>query len=330
MACLDEPCTLCSGLPHTAAFARQPAYCLHVARVEADLTGTLVVNKPAGWTSHDVVARVRRLAGMKRVGHAGTLDPMATGVLPVLLGRATRLADYVGAGRKRYEATVMLGAATDTDDADGEVVARAPVAPLDLALVEAALARFRGEVKQVPPAYSAVKVAGQRAYAVARKGGNVALTARPVTIYSLDLLGIRENTLELDIRCSRGTYVRALARDLARALGTVGHLTRLVRTEVGSATLADAFSLAQIAERGVATCLRPPDHGLDHLAAAHMTEQQATDIRHGRPVPATGLMAESVRVYDPSGRMLCIAAADGTWLRPRFLLVPAEQGAGAS
>src|SRR4030081_2757411 len=197
-------------------------------------TGIVIANKPKGWTSHDVVAKVRRLAGQKRVGHAGTLDPMAEGVLPILLGRATRLADYIQLGRKTYVATIRLGVATDTDDAEGTVIGEASIPELSAASIEVVLATFRGAILQPPPQYSALKVAGQRAYAVARAGGEVDLAPRPVTIDELRLLEWSESDLRIEVTCSKGTYIRALARDIAKALHTVGHLTALVRTRVGS------------------------------------------------------------------------------------------------
>ncbi len=286
--------------------------------------GVLNVRKESGWTSHDVVAKLRRLSGQRRVGHAGTLDPLAEGVLLVLFGRATRLADYVGAGRKRYLAEVQLGASTTTDDAEGEVVERAPLPGLAPAEVEAALQGFRGEIQQVPPAYSAVKVAGQRAYAVARRGGEVALRSRRVSIERLELFGIEAGVLTLDVACSRGTYVRSLARDLARRLGTLGHLRRLVRTEVGRFTLEDAATLEEIAARGVGALLLPPDAALPHAPRVTVDAGAVADLAHGRPVPATGLNADPVLVYDPSGRMAFVGQADGRRLRPRISFVPPD------
>lgn len=295
-----------------------------------ELTGLLNVHKPKGWTSHDVVARARRLSGQRRVGHAGTLDPLAEGVLPVLLGRATRLADLVGNQPKRYVAEVRLGTATDTDDAEGAEVARAPVPPLDREAVEAVLARFRGTIQQVPPAYSAVKVAGRRAYAVARGGGQVALAPRTVTVYELRLAGLEGDLLRLEVVCSRGTYVRSLARDLAQALGTRGHLTALVRTQVGPFRLEEAVTLEQVAERGVSACLLPPERVLPRMPAYHADDRALGDLAHGRRVPAQGLQAEMVRVYDAQGRLVAVGTADGTWLRPRIWLEAPETFATAA
>jgi tRNA pseudouridine55 synthase len=283
-------------------------------------TGILNVNKPKGWTSHDVVARVRRLAGQKRVGHAGTLDPMAEGVLPVLLGRATRLADFIQHGRKTYLATVQLGAATDTDDAEGTVVSTSSVPQLGQAVLDEALTRFRGEILQIPPRYSALKVAGRRAYAVARVGGEVDLAARPVTIYDLRLLGWSETELRLEITCARGTYIRALARDLAIALGTVGHLTALVRACVGPFDLHAALTPDELATRGIDTALLPPSQALPDSPTYAANADETARLANGQAVPVAGLRAEAVWVYDPTGLLVCLASADGTLLRPRLAL----------
>jgi tRNA pseudouridine55 synthase len=288
--------------------------------VRAPLTGILNVYKEAGWTSHDVVAKVRRLAGHKRVGHAGTLDPLAEGVLLVLLGRATRLAEAIQAGEKRYQAWIRLGLATSTDDAEGEVTATRPVPQLTSRDVEAALERFRGTITQVPPAYSAIKVDGRRAYALARRGETPALAARQVTITDLRLVQREADCLVLEVGCSKGTYVRSLARDLAAALGTVGHLDRLVRTQVGPFQLADALTLGCIAERGFLSVLLPPEAALPHAPVYPASSEDEGRLTHGQPVPARGLMSDWVRVHDASGRLVCVGSADGERLRPRIVL----------
>jgi tRNA pseudouridine55 synthase len=285
--------------------------------------GVLNVRKPPAWTSHDVVARLRRLAGQRRVGHAGTLDPMAVGVLPVLLGRATRLADYVGDGRKVYLATARLGVATNTDDADGEVIDSKPVPPLAEQALEAALDHFRGPIQLVPPAFSAVKVQGRRADAIARAGGAPDLPAWTVTVHRLDLRDWTADTLTLEVECSRGTYIRSLARDLAVELGTLGHLTQLVRTRVGSFTLEDALTPEQIGERGIAACLLPPDAALTDVPAISATTADLQSLGHGRVVPAPDLKAGLVRVYDPSGaRLLFLGEARDGHLKARLTLYP--------
>jgi tRNA pseudouridine55 synthase len=274
--------------------------------------GILNINKPRSWTSHDVVARVRRVAGERRVGHAGTLDPLAEGVLPVLLGRATRLAAYIQAQPKTYVATIALGTATTTDDAEGSVVATAPVPAFDAAVLE----RFRGEIQQTPPAYSALKVGGRRAYAVARRGGAVTLEPRRVTIHDLRILS--EEPLLLEVTCSKGTYIRSLARDIAQALGTVGHLAHLVRTRVGPFSLSTAVTIDAL---DVARALLPPDTALPEAPVLTVSEPELARVRHGLAIPAPpGLQTPTVWVYDPEGRLVCLAAADGHSLRLRIQL----------
>jgi tRNA pseudouridine55 synthase len=245
---------------------------------------------------------------------------MAEGVLPVLFGRATRLAEYVAAGRKGYYAELQLGTATTTDDAEGEVLRIDAVPPLAVADIEAALESFRGEIQQVPPTYSAVKVAGQRAYARARRGEDVALQPRTVSIYAIQIRWYSEAVIALDVACSRGTYVRALARDLASALGTVGHLRKLVRTQVGPFHLEDALSLGEIAARGVAALLLPADAALPEAPSYCADADAIAHLSHGRPIRVQGLKAELVRVYSADNRMLFVGSADGELLRPRIAL----------
>jgi tRNA pseudouridine55 synthase len=267
-----------------------------------------------------VVARVRRLAGQKRVGHAGTLDPLAEGVLPVLLGRATRLADFIQSGRKTYIATVQLGTATETDDREGAVIATQPVAPMTLDSVDSVLTRFRGEILQTPPKYSALKVGGQRAYALARSGQPVDLTPRPITIDALTLMDRTDTVLTLEVVCSKGTYIRALARDIAVALGTVGHMSSLVRTRVGPFTLSDSISLDQLSS--VTEVLLPADCAIPDAPEFRLADDDARRFANGQPVAAAGLHADCVWVYDPDGRLIGLgSAADGQdLLRPRLAL----------
>jgi tRNA pseudouridine55 synthase len=218
--------------------------------------GLLIVDKPAGCTSHDVVARVRRLAGTRKVGHAGTLDPMATGVLVLGVGRATRLLTYLVGATKSYDATIRLGLSTVTDDAEGEVTARADAGSVPADRLAAAVLRLTGEIQQVPSAVSAIKVGGRRSYARVRAGEEVELAARPVTVARFDVLARREavdeglTVLDLDVRvgCSSGTYVRALARDLGADLGVGGHLTALRRTRVGPYPIEMARTLEELSE----------------------------------------------------------------------------------
>src|SRR5579859_1308709 len=222
-------------------------------------SGLVIVDKPGGMTSHDVVARVRRLAGTRRVGHAGTLDPMATGVLVVGVEKATRLLGYLTLTEKEYAATIRLGQATSTDDAEGEITGTAAAQSVTIDAIDQAVAALTGEISQVPPAVSAIKVGGQRAYKLTRAGAAPELKARPVTVYEFTITsiqrveeaGVMAGLLDLDVtvRCSSGTYIRALARDLGAALGTGGHLTRLRRTQVGQYGLPSARTLDQLADK---------------------------------------------------------------------------------
>jgi tRNA pseudouridine55 synthase len=216
--------------------------------------GLVIVDKPAGMTSHDVVARVRRLAGTRKVGHAGTLDPMATGVLVVGVEKATRLLGYLTLTEKEYDARIRLGQTTSTDDAEGEITGAATAQRVTVDAIDQAVAALTGEILQVPPAVSAIKVDGQRAYKLTRAGAAPELKARPVTVYEFSVTGISRDGLDLvdidaTVRCSSGTYIRALARDLGQALGSGGHLTRLRRTRVGGYRAEDARTLDQLAER---------------------------------------------------------------------------------
>jgi tRNA pseudouridine55 synthase len=217
--------------------------------------GLVIVDKPGGMTSHDVVARIRRLAGTRRVGHAGTLDPMATGVLVVGVDKATRLLGYLALTEKRYDATIRLGQSTSTDDAEGELTATASAKDVSEQAIIQAVETLTGEIQQVPPAVSAIKVDGQRAYKLTRAGAAPELKPRPVTVYEFTVTGIRPvaggdlTDVDATVRCSSGTYIRALARDLGDKLGTGGHLTALRRTRVGGYALDAAQTLDQLAER---------------------------------------------------------------------------------
>jgi tRNA pseudouridine55 synthase len=215
-------------------------------------SGLVIVDKPGGMTSHDVVARIRRLAGTRRVGHAGTLDPMATGVLVVGVEKATRLLGYLTLTEKEYAATIRLGQSTSTDDAEGEITSAAPAADVSAETLAAEVNRLTGEIWQVPPAVSAVKVDGQRAYRLTRAGAAPELKPRPVTVYEFTITAVRRDgdlmDVDATVRCSSGTYIRALARDLGAALGTGGHLTCLRRTRVGGYRIEMARTLEQLAE----------------------------------------------------------------------------------
>jgi len=269
-------------------------------------SGLVVVDKPGGMTSHDVVSRVRRLAGTRKVGHAGTLDPMATGVLVLGVNRATRLLGHLMLTEKAYDATIRLGVATTTDDAEGETTATASAGHLDEATVRAAAAEFVGDLQQVPTAVSAIKVDGKRAYQRVRDGEDVELKARPVTVHELLVHDVRaeDEAIDLDVsvRCSSGTYIRAIARDLGARLGVGGHLTALRRTAVGPYGLDAAHTLDELAEDF--TVLPLADAARAAFTSVDLDEEQATDVRFGRPLRAdlTGLTA----VFAPDGRFLAL------------------------
>jgi tRNA pseudouridine55 synthase len=263
---------------------------------------------------------VRRLAHQKRVGHAGTLDPLAEGVLPVLLGRATRLADYIQAGRKTYVTVVQLGTATETDDTEGQIAAQRPVPPLSDTLVQATLTQFTGDILQVPPQYSALKVGGQRAYALARRGDEVRLAARPVTIDALRLTGRTDTTLTLEVSCSKGTYIRALARDIAQALGTVGHMASLCRTRVGPFSSSESLTVEEVASRGVTESLLTADCAIPDAERYSAEADAALRFGNGQALSVAGLRAGCVWVYDPLGRLIGLGLAQDDLLRPRLAL----------
>jgi tRNA pseudouridine55 synthase len=312
---------------------------------DAGVDGVLVVAKPTGPTSHDVVALVRRLAGTRRVGHGGTLDPFASGVLPVFLGVATRLVEYHLADRKAYRATVCFGASSTTDDLEGDLTPADGPAPTRDA-VEAALQRFTGEIEQTPPAYSAVKVAGRRAYARARAGETVEIAPRRVTIHELTLREWRGDdpdrpTAVVDVVCSAGTYVRALARDLGAKVGGAAYLGALARTASGPFTLDDAHALDDVRAAaampdGLAGMLLRPDAGLD-LPRIDLSPRDVAEIARGRPVAVPASMPEMAdgtpaRLADPEGRLVGIAIRRGGRLAPDKVFVgpePAHTG-GAS
>jgi len=322
-----------------------------VARRAADaaLNGVLVLDKPAGPTSHDVVALARRLTGTRRIGHGGTLDPFAHGVLPLFLGGATRLVEYHLGDRKEYRATICFGASSTTDDLDGELTPTSgPI--LSASTVEAGLRAFRGEIRQRPPAFSAVQVGGRRSYALAREGVAPNLAERTVTIHALDLVAWNSDDPErpiavVDVSCSAGTYIRALARDLGAAVGSAAYLGALVRTASGSFRLRDAVTLdgfRAAASEGMAAItalLRPMDAGLDWMPAVRLEPDEIVDAAMGRYVrPAAGVgglpVGEPVRLLDPGGAIVGIGAVDGRRLAPAKMLLGAmgdgARGAGTS
>jgi tRNA pseudouridine55 synthase len=265
-------------------------------------SGLVVVDKSGGMTSHDVVSRVRRLAGTRKVGHAGTLDPMATGVLVLGVNRATRLLGHLMLTEKGYDATIRLGVATTTDDAEGEVTTTASTDGLDEAVVRAAAAEFVGDLQQVPTAVSAIKVDGKRAYQRVRDGEEVELKARPVTVHELTVHAVRGAELDISVRCSSGTYIRAIARDLGARLGVGGHLSALRRTAVGPYDLASARTLDQLGEEFVLMPIAEAARAA--FPSRDLDDTQAADVRVGRRLDI-GLDTLTA-VFAPDGEFLAL------------------------
>jgi tRNA pseudouridine55 synthase len=301
----------------------------------AAVSGLVIVDKPAGQTSHDVVAQVRRLAGTRRVGHAGTLDPMATGVLVIGVEKATRLLGHLALTDKEYSATIRLGQATDTDDADGAMVAQASAAGVSDEALGAAVATLTGEIRQVPPGYSAIKVGGKRAYKLAREGAAPELAARTVTVSAFAIEAVRRagDLVDVDamVRCSSGTYIRALARDLGAALGVGGHLTRLRRTRVGPYDVGQARTLEQLAASFAVIPLA------DAAAAAFerrdLTEAEARLVAHGGKLPPASASASDsdsaepgregpVAAFAPDGSLVALLTEEDGQARPLAVFVP--------
>jgi tRNA pseudouridine55 synthase len=286
-------------------------------------SGLLVVDKPAGMTSHDVVARARRIAGTRKVGHAGTLDPMATGVLVLGVERATKLLGHLTLTVKEYTATIRLGQTTVTDDAEGEVTGGAPAGAVTDEDVRAGIEALTGEIQQVPSAVSAIKVDGKRSYARVRAGEEVALAARPVTVSRFELLDARrgDDLLDLDVvvECSSGTYVRALARDLGAALGVGGHLTVLRRTRVGPFSLDQARTLPDLEHEAVILPLS------EAVAASFprrdVDEEQARILGHGGRLAAAGI-AGTYGVFGPDGEVIALVSESAHTARPEVVLNP--------
>jgi len=283
----------------------------------ADPSGILLVDKPGAITSHDVVARARRILDTRRIGHAGTLDPMATGLLILGVGPATRLLTYLVGLDKDYRATIRLGQSTDSDDAEGEILARAAasdVAALDASQVAAGVARLTGRITQVPSRVSAIKVNGRRAYALAREGVDVQLKAREVVISRFDVLDSRrgDGCLDLDVAvtCSSGTYVRALARDLGKDLGVGAHLTALRRTRIGDFAVTDAVSLDDLAE---AALLEPAQAARRAMPEVVADADQARDLRHGKRIAglAGAFTGPRAAAIDAEGRLIGVVERRG-------------------
>ncbi len=254
-------------------------------RYEKNMLGFLNINKPAGWTSRDVVNRVQRLVRPAKTGHAGTLDPLATGVLVVGVGRATRLIEYVQQKPKRYQAKFLLGCTSESDDTETNVRELVGATIPTRAEIETALPHLVGRIEQRPPDYSAVHIAGRRAYRLAREGKSISLPPRIVEVHSLAILGYEYPELELDILCGSGTYVRSLGRDLAESLGTGAVLSDLIRTEIGEFELEDSLSVDELTSEAIPKNLLPPVAAVSHLPQLVLSEDQVGEIRFGRPIP---------------------------------------------
>jgi tRNA pseudouridine55 synthase len=289
-------------------------------------SGLVIVDKPAGMTSHDVVAKVRSLAHTRRVGHAGTLDPMATGVLVIGVERATRLLTYLVGADKSYLATIRLGISTVTDDREGEVLARPGMPAADLTTIDAAAAGLRGAIQQVPSSVSAIKVAGKRSYTRVREGEDVVLEARPVTVHRFAVLstsaGVQDGVPVLDVEaevvCSSGTYVRALARDLGTRLGSAGHLTSLRRSRVGPYGIERAHTLDQL---GAEFEILPiADAARAAFATRDLTAEEARKLAHGQRLEASELGPAPVAAYAPDGTLVALIADAGLTARPLVVL----------
>jgi tRNA pseudouridine55 synthase len=285
--------------------------------------GVLVVDKPKGITSFDVVREVRRALGEKKVGHTGTLDPMATGVLPICVGDGTKIAQFITEATKAYDATLKLGVTTDTLDAEGKVLLTRPVPPVTREVLERTLAQFRGRIMQVPPMYSAIKIAGKRLYELARAGEEVERAPREVTVHELTLRDFSADEVQLSVRCSKGFFVRTLAADVGEALSCGAHLTALRRTQSGPFALGQALPLAEVVARGPAagTQLVGLADALSDLPRHLLTHAEAMRARHGGVVEVPPMLTGTLRVFEPSGALLAVAdAVKGRLVYRRVLL----------
>jgi tRNA pseudouridine55 synthase len=291
-------------------------------------SGLVIVDKPSGLTSHDVVARIRKLAGTRRVGHAGTLDPMATGVLVIGVEQATRMLGHLALTEKEYRGTIRLGQATDTDDAEGQITARASAAGVTPEALRAATAALTGEIQQVPPGISAIKVGGQRAYRLTREGAPPELAARPVTVSALDILATRRSAgpageelldVDVDVTCSSGTYIRAIARDLGTALGTGGHLTALRRTRVGPYRAEESATLEELA--GSLRVIPIAEAAGAAFPRRDLTADEAGRLSHGARLPAVGAGAGPVAAFAPDGTLIALLTEESGQARSLAVFV---------
>ena len=303
------------------------------------------MDKPQGWTSHDVVGRMRRIAGTRKVGHAGTLDPMATGVLVLGINKATRLLTYIVGTSKTYTATIRLGESTITDDAEGEVVSRTSAESLTEDAIRSGVDSLTGEIQQVPSSVSAIKVNGERSYARVRSGEDVQLAARPVTIHRFDIHEIRRDRaaapdtdvvdIDVTVECSSGTYIRALARDLGNSLGVGGHLTALRRTNVGPYSLDQARTLEQLAEDLEVLEMSQAARAL--MPNRELSADETTEISFGRRIaagpaagtPGAATAEKPAAAFAPDGSLVALLADSGSFAKPVLVFAPGT-GPGVS
>ncbi len=292
-------------------------------------SGILLLDKPQGLTSNAALGRAKRILGIRKAGHTGTLDPMASGLLALCFGEATKVAGFLLEGDKTYLAEISLGTTTSTDDAEGEVIEQCSLPSLSSEAIDTALDSFRGEIEQVPPMYSALKHKGQRLYAIARRGESVKRPARAVTIHQLALLDAQADRLTVQVRCSKGTYIRSLARDVGEKLGCGAHLSALRRTQSGPFALADAVDLAELEAMDFASakaCLKPADMALKHLPAIDLAAEDSQRLQLGQKLPPdrSGQVQGLVRLYGPDG-FFGIGEAEARGLRPRRLFQTTSQ-----
>lgn len=282
-----------------------------------NINGIVLLNKPVGVSSNGILQQVMRIFNAKKGGHTGALDPFATGLLPICLGEATKVSGLLLDSDKRYTATLKFGEQSDTGDTEGEIIQRLPVPELDEALIEAVFEQFRGEIEQVPPMYSALKHQGKPLYYYARKGIEIDRPARSIRILALDLVRFSENEIVFDVLCSKGTYVRTLGEDIAKALGTVGHLTALHRTQTGSLH-GDQMLTPEEIEVQKLECLQPLDIALQHLQRIDLDAEQAALIKQGQKLDVAQPKTDLVRFYDDQGVFFAV----GEWQVEKQLLKP--------
>lgn len=296
------------------------------------MDGIININKPSGPTSFAVVAQLRRLVGEGRVGHGGTLDPLASGVLPLFLGRATRLVEYLQEHRKTYRAGIALGVATDTYDAQGRVVATADASGVTRSSIAEALSCFLGAITQTPPVFSAIKRGGRPMYELARQGLASEVDSRQVNIYRLEVIDFCHSLLTIDVECSKGTYIRSLANDLGEKLGIGAHLASLVRTAYGPFNINDAVSLEHLTEMAaggaVSALVQPMDSVLTLWPMTALTEEQEQDVICGRKLTIEAGETKRLRAYGPDGHLLALLSLDsesGAW-QPNKVFIRAMDG----